>query len=188
MKRNILLWSLTALVLMIIPSTQILPEGMGFLAVSVALILDLWAVRSTLLQLRMRLDQRGLELGQIIPSTLVIFIWLMYAVVHFQIFISIVNFLNLPPAALKWVFPMTAFKSLWLVYYLGSKLPEKMKNTNPLHLLICQIPWAFGGTFVWWYSCIESSIYTYLFLAIILSTQISPSLISLINARSLKSP
>lgn len=170
MKRNVLSWIVILLVLIIILCSPILPLGFGILAVSAAMMVDLWGVRLALLQLRMRLDQRGLELGQVIPSTLVIFIWLMYAVVHFLIFISFANFLNLPPAVLKWVFPLTVFKSLWPVYYLGSKLPVQKQENLSSNNIALQLPWAIGGSFGWYNSYLdEHSEWTLILYAIIIA-------------------
>lgn len=152
MKRNLLLWVFVVLVLALIFNAAHMPFWIGVGAISLAFIADLYAVRISILGVRTQLELRGLELGQVIPSTVVIFGWLLYAVVHLQVFLAIVHFLGMPAAALKWVFPLTAFKSLWLVYYLGSKLPVKRREVNSSNKLVFQFPWALGGAYLWWVS------------------------------------
>lgn len=152
MKRQFLPWIFSLILLVLIVAHSELSNEIAAIAVAIALLADMFAVRISILQVRIKLVQKGLELCQIIPSTVVIFGWLLYAVVHFQIFLSIVHFLDLPPAVLKWVFPLTALKALWPVYYLGSKLPGKKEDNFSINKIVFQIPWAMGGAFIWWFS------------------------------------
>lgn len=153
MKRKVLPCVFTVLVLTIIIKGTSLPLGMLIAGLSIAFAGDFYAVRNSLLQIRTRLDKQGLELGHVIPTTLVIFVWLIYAVVHFQIFIAMVHYFDLPPGSLKWVFPLTAFKALWLAYYLGNKLsPAKIEPGYSIYDVAFQIPWAIGGAIAWYNS------------------------------------
>lgn len=106
------------------------PRAAGFL-LGIFFLFEFFAVKKIFEIIKSIEGYFSIDLKDFVAPLVLIFSWLMYSFCQLLVVFYIFHTLNLSDFLLKWIFPLVAFKSVWLAYQMGQK-PKDIKPKTSL--------------------------------------------------------
>jgi len=107
------------------------PRAAGFL-LGILFLFEFFAVKRIFEIIKSIEGYFSIDLKDFVAPLVLIFSWLMYSFSQLMAVFYIFHTLSLPEFLLKWIFPLVAFKSVWLAYHIGQKPKIVKLKTNQL--------------------------------------------------------